>query len=265
MESTQQSTGMNEAATMLPPATGSSQINLTNAERTVSTVGGVALTLIGLKKLNTLSGVGLLLGGGFLLSRGLSGYCALTNYLKDNVQAKHASAMEVEKSFTIESPRSTVYAFWRKLENLPQFMRHLESVSETDDKTSTWTAKLPGNVGKVSWQAEILEDISGERISWNSLPGSTVDNAGEVVFKDANDGSATELHVRMSYRLPGGDIGSLAGKLFSPAVEKMMHDDIESFKRLMETGNRPASGERGDRRSGSTIATDEESKVFGVS
>lgn len=262
MES-QQSSITNEAATLLPPATGSSQLNLTNAERTVSTIGGVALTLIGLNKLNTLSGVGLLLGGGFLLSRGLSGYCALTNYLKDDVRTTHASAMEVDKKFTIESPRSTVYAFWRKLENLPQFMRHLQSVTEVDDKRSTWTATLPGHVGKVSWEAEILEDISGERISWNSLPGSTVDNAGEVTFRDAQDGIATELHVRMSYRLPGGDIGGLAAKLFSPAVEKMMQDDIESFKRLMETGNRPVSGERGDRRAGSSMATEDKSQVFG--
>jgi uncharacterized membrane protein len=265
MEQQQESTTLNETVSLVPPATGSSQINLSTAERVVSTLGGAALTLIGIRKLNSISGISLLLGGGFLLSRGISGYCAVTNFMQRTSGTKNASAMEVECSVSIESPRSTVYAFWRKLENLPQFMKHLDSVSEIDDRKSRWTAKLPGNVGRVSWEAEITEDISGELISWNSLPGSSVDNAGTVRFKDSGNGQGTELQVRISYRLPGGDIGSIAAKLFSPAVEKMMIDDVKSFKQLMESGKGPSYSDSRTSHSPTSSNRMTEDKVFGNS
>jgi uncharacterized membrane protein len=227
----------NALSSALPPATGSSNINLTPSERVVSTFGGAALAMVGLRHLGSLSGITMFVSGGYLLARGLSGYCAITNAVNSR-DSKRASAMELSSTFTINKPKNDVYSFWRKLENLPRFMQHLENVEELDDKRSKWTAKLPGGVGKVSWEAEIQNDISGELIAWNSLPGSTVDNAGEVRFKDATTGSdSTEVSVRITYRLPGGDLGSIAAKLFNPAVEKMMREDIRSFKRLMETGD----------------------------
>lgn len=224
------------AVSSLPPATGSSNINLDVSERIVSTFGGAALTVIGLKNLGSMAGITTALTGGFLLVRGLSGYCAVTNAVKKTT-AKRASAMEITSTFIINKPRTDVYSYWRKLENLPSFMKHLEEVKEIDDNRSKWTAKVPGGVGKVSWEAEILEDISSELISWSSLPGSTVDNAGEVRFKDALGNLGTEITARITYRLPGGDIGSFAAKLFNPAIEKMMREDLRSFKQLMEIGN----------------------------
>jgi uncharacterized membrane protein len=231
-----------EAAVTVPPATGSSNINLTPSERIVSTFGGAALAVTGLRNLNSFGGLTMLLSGGYLLARGLSGYCAITNAVNKSI-TKQASAMEAKAVFTINKPRSDVYSYWRKLENLPHFMQHLEEVKELDDSRSSWTAKVPGGIGKVSWQAEIVEDISGELISWSSLPGSTVDNAGEVRFKDAGE-RGTEIRACITYRLPGGDVGSMAAKLFNPALEKIIRDDLRSFKTLLETGATPQREER---------------------
>lgn len=233
-----ENTPMDDAAvSALPPATGSSTINIGTSERIVSAFGGAALAVWGLRNLNSITGISMLLSGGYLMVRGISGYCYVSNMIGRNTAdvQKRAPAMEIRTTFTINKPRSDVYAFWRKLENLPRFMQHLERVEELDDKRSTWTAKIPGVGGKVSWQAQITDDISGELIAWTSLPGSTVDNAGEVRFRDVA-GKGTELSVCISYRLPAGDLGSIAAKLFNPAIEKMMRDDIRSFKNLLETG-----------------------------
>jgi uncharacterized membrane protein len=119
-------------------------------------------------------------------------------------------------------------------------MRHLENVEELDQTRSRWTAKGPAGVGSVSWEAEILEDHQNEFISWSSLPGSTVDNAGEVRFIETPNG--TDIRVQISYRLPAGDIGGVAAKLFSPMAEKMMRDDIRDLKKVMESGEVPVQG-----------------------
>jgi uncharacterized membrane protein len=51
-----------------------------------------------------------------------------------------------------------VYAFWRRLENLPLFMKHLSNVTEIDAKHSHWEAVVPGNIGKIKWNAEIVKE-----------------------------------------------------------------------------------------------------------
>lgn len=257
-------------ASALPPATGSSTINLGTSERIVSAFGGAALTVIGLRNLGSISGVTMLLGGGYLLARGLSGYCYLSHAPERSSENRNASAMEVKSSFSINKPRADVYAFWRKLENLPRFMQHLEKVTELDDRRSTWTAKIPGaeklpaKLASVSWEAEIIEDISGELIAWSSLPGSTVDNAGEVRFTDTPDGNGTELKACISYRLPAGDIGMLAAKMFNPAIEKMMRDDLRNFKHLIETGEAASVPGTGKQTSSETTANREEYSVSGI-
>jgi uncharacterized membrane protein len=119
-------------------------------------------------------------------------------------------------------------------------MRHLEKVEEIDQTKSRWTAKGPAGVGTVSWEAEILEDHKDEFISWSSLPGSTVDNAGQVRFIETPQG--TDIRVQMTYRLPAGDVGGVAARLFGPMAEKMMRDDIRDLKRVMETGEGPSRG-----------------------
>ncbi len=241
-------------ASALPPATGSSNINIGTSERLVSALGGAALAVWGLRNLNSAPGISMLLGGSYLLIRGFSGYCPVNEMVGRNTAdtQKRAAAMEITATYTINKPKSDVYAFWRKLENLPKFMRHLEEVKELDDRRSTWTAripgadKIPGSLGTVTWEAEIVEDISGELIAWSSMPGSTIDNAGEVRFRDVH-GNATELSACISYRLPAGDIGSVTAKMFNPALEKMIREDLRAFKNLIESGTISGSKSEGER------------------
>ena len=237
MDTTNLSTNMNaeaEAST-IPPATGSSAVNVGTSERIVSALGGAALTVMALRDLKSPAGVSMLVTGGFLLVRGLSGYCVVNNAVGRNSAHRQGSAVEVRTTVSLNKPASEVYSFWRKLENLPRFMKHLETVEEIDQTRSKWTAKGPAGIGSVSWEAEILEDHQNEFISWRSLPGSTIDNAGEVRFVETPGG--TDIKVQMTYRLPGGDVGGAAARLVSPMAQKMMRDDIRDVKNVIEGGN----------------------------
>lgn len=240
MESDLMTLANNEKAeSMLPPATGSANINVGTRERILSTFLGAATAVYGLRHLGSLSGLSMALTGALLLNRGITGYCSVNNAIgrNSNVVTRKTSAMEIKGTFTINKPRSEVYAFWRKLENLPMFMKHLEDVKEEDSVNSTWKARIPGGLGAVTWKAIITEDRPQELLTWTSLPGSTIDNAGEVRFKDAIADRGTEISVCMTYRLlPAGDVGSIAGKLFNPLVEKMMKEDLRRFKSILETG-----------------------------
>ncbi|HYF67231.1 MAG TPA: SRPBCC family protein [Ohtaekwangia sp.] len=165
--------------------------------------------------------------------------------------------MEIESTLTIDKSRKDVFTFWRNLENLPRFMKHLKDVTVLDDQRSSWSAKLPGGVGKVSWEAVIEQEEENKLLCWTSLPGSTIDNAGEIQFEDVAPGK-TQIRAKISYRLPAGDVGSVAGKMFNPVVEKMIKDDLVRFKSLIESGevsesNRSQPRSSGKRKVGSSV------------
>lgn len=144
-------------------------------------------------------------------------------------------ARRVSRSVTINRGRHEVYAFWRNFENLPQFMRHLEAVKVIDEKRSTWTAKAPAGTS-VTWNAEILEDVPGERISWRSLPDSSITNAGTVRFVDAPGDRGTEVHVELEYKPPAGMLGAAVAMLFREEPAQQVRDDLRALKQVLEVG-----------------------------
>ncbi|TDB73096.1 SRPBCC family protein [Micromonospora sp. KC723] len=141
----------------------------------------------------------------------------------------------VEVGVTVNRPASEAYRFWRDLENLPHFMAHLESVRADDLRRSHWTARGPAGQ-PVSWDAEIVEDRPNERITWRSLPGAAVPNAGRVRFVPAPGDRGTEVRVELGYAPPAGRLGRVVAKLFGEEPEQQVRDDLRRFKQVLETG-----------------------------
>jgi uncharacterized membrane protein len=137
-------------------------------------------------------------------------------------------------------PRQELYRFWRDLENLPQFMEHLESVTVMGDGRSHWVTKAP--VGRpVSWDAEITEDVEDRVIAWRSLPGSTVENSGQVHFSDGPDGRGTMVRARILYSAPGGKTAENLARFFGESASQQLRDDLRRFKQVMEAGETPTT------------------------
>ena len=135
----------------------------------------------------------------------------------------------------VNLPPEEVYNFWRDFQNLPRFMRHLESVVDMGDGRSRWKAKGPAGT-EVEWDATIIADVPGEVITWRSLEGSDVDNAGAVRFERATGGRGTIIKVNIEYNPIGGVLGAAVAKLFGEEPEQQMDDDLRRFKQVLEVG-----------------------------
>jgi uncharacterized membrane protein len=145
------------------------------------------------------------------------------------------SSMELRATTTVHKEPLEVYEFWRRLDNLPSFMAHLDDVRTTGDRTSHWTATAP--FGRtVEWDAETTEDLPGERIAWRSTGDADVENAGSVQFVRAPGGRGTEVHVTIRYDLPGGKLGELVARYFGEEPHQALDDDLRRFKQVLETG-----------------------------
>ncbi|OYU81261.1 MAG: cyclase [Flavobacterium sp. BFFFF1] len=206
--------------------------NVSTLERVLMIAGGSYLlykALAGRKK-SVVKGI----AGGTMLARGISGYCPLYQAVGKSGFLK-TSNINIRTSMSIDKPVSEVYAFWRNLENLPRFMKHLETVKEINKTTSHWCVKVPGGIGHISWTANILMDEKDEMLSWKSVPGSTIDNGGKIVFTE-NGRGGTDLDINISYHAPLGIAGDVAAKLLNGFFERMVHTDIENVKSYMESG-----------------------------
>lgn len=221
-----------EATTKSPAQFLKTKNNVSTIERLIMVTSGAYIlynSLAQKDKSLTQSGV-----GGAMLLRGLSGYCPVYDAVS-HLKNDKAHNVNIRVNSVINKPLSEVYAFWRNLENLPKFMNHLHSVKSINHTISEWTAKGPAGIGRLTWKAEIIKDEKEKLLSWNSLPDSSIENSGKVIFK--SKGKATELDVTISYRAPLGIAGESAAKLLNPYFQKVVNDDLLNLKEYLESGH----------------------------
>lgn len=146
-----------------------------------------------------------------------------------------SGAISVRQSIAINRSPEELYNFWHDFQNLPHFMKHLESVQMIGEGRSHWIAKAPAGT-TVEWDAEITADQPNKLIAWRSLEGADVDSVGAVRFERAPTGHGTIVKVDMEYNPPGGVIGAAVAKLFGEDPDWQVKDDLRRFKQMLETG-----------------------------
>ena len=242
-----------------PPEGRIERVNVGRAERWLSLLAGGALAAYGVKHRSTGGGTAALAGAA-LLYRGATGRCHVYEALGIDHANGHAigkgtgaladrhsdtrrqlggrRGIHVDESVTINRPIAEVYRFWRNFENLPRFMRHLDSVAMREAGISHWVARGPART-TVEWDARIVNEIENQVIGWQSLEGSTVSTAGSVNFDETAHG--TRVRVHLQYNPPGGKLGAAVARLFGEEPSVQIRDDLRRFKALLETGEVPTT------------------------
>jgi uncharacterized membrane protein len=221
--------------------------NINETERWASLIGGTSLVAYGLSKRDW-KGLSLAALGGGVLWRGITGHSGLYQLLGVNTFVKSCGkgtgrgtsvpyelGIRVDESIRINKPPAEVYRFWRKLDNLPKFMDHLERVDIIDSEKSHWVAKGPAGMA-VDWYAQIINDVENELIGWRSLEGSEIANAGSVTFHPDPGGKATDVKISMQYNPPAGELGAAVAKLFGQDPKRQIRKDLQALKDLLERG-----------------------------
>ena len=217
--------------------------NIHPVERWASLIGGGALLAYGLTR-GGRAGVAMAALSVPLVQRGATGHCYLYQAIGvhtdrrqgHNLGVPYELGVRVDESITIARPAAELYRYWRNLENLPRFMKHLQGVKVLDDRRSRWVVRGPGR-RTLEWDAEIINDVENRLIAWRSIPEtSDVDSGGSVHFEPAPQDRGTEVRVSLQYNPPGGEIGAFLAKLFGHDPAAHVGADLRRFKQLMETG-----------------------------
>ncbi|MBD2460309.1 SRPBCC family protein [Oscillatoria sp. FACHB-1407] len=234
--------GQQEFSQSIPPGgqPGSGQeAALSDQEKWASIVGGGAMVLMGLQQ-RSLRGVLMAIAGGSMIYHGATSDKSITDKVgeaagKVGEAAGLNKSIRVEKTVTINKSAEELYTFWHNFENLPNFMKHLKSVTVLDDRRSHWVANAPMGQS-VEWDAETITDEPNRLIAWASVEGADVENSGFVRFQPAPADRGTEVKVVIEYAPPGGALTAAVAKLFGEEPEQQLGDELRRFKQLMEAG-----------------------------
>jgi uncharacterized membrane protein len=224
------------------PALDDRPISLGDAENWLALGTGAVLLLLGASRRSAI-GACLAVSSAPLLYRGLTG--RWPDVLNGHVEPDSTKAalggergVHVRESVRLEVPVADVYSFWRRLDNLPRFMTHLNRVTETPGGESHWVAAGPAGIA-VEWEAEIINEVENKLLAWRSLPGSDVVTAGSVSFDAARAGRSTQVSVHLQYAPPAGKAGALVASLFGREPSQTVREDLRHLKQLLEAGEIP--------------------------
>ncbi|WP_224248536.1 SRPBCC family protein [Hyalangium gracile] len=213
---------------------GSKGVNVGPWERVASVAAGAGLITLGLKR--RLAGrLALLVAGGELVQRGLTGKCRGYALLGISTAVKGEPGAVVHQRITILAEPDAVYRTWRNLENLPRFMTHVKEVRLLGGDRTHWRVKAPAG-GFVEWEARITEDRPGELLSWATLPGSSLHHTGTVRFTRAPGDRGTEVEVLLRYDAPGGRLGVVLARLLGEEPKRQLSEDLRRLKQILEAG-----------------------------
>lgn len=127
----------------------------------------------------------------------------------------------------VNTPIDHVWSLWSDLEQMPRWMKWIESVQilEEDPELSRW--KLASGGFEFSWLSRILKIVPNQIIQWESVDG--LPNRGAIRFYDRHqEGSVVKLTV--AYAIPG-ILGQIMDNLFlGRVVESTIQADLERFR-----------------------------------
>jgi uncharacterized membrane protein len=127
----------------------------------------------------------------------------------------------------VNTPIDHVWGLWSDLEQMPRWMKWIESVQilEEDPDLSRW--KLASGGFEFSWLSRILKIVPNQIIQWESVDG--LPNRGAIRFYDRHqEGSVVKLTV--AYAIPG-ILGQIMDNLFlGRVVESTIQADLERFR-----------------------------------
>ncbi|MGA1835881.1 SRPBCC family protein [Herbiconiux sp. 11R-BC] len=140
---------------------------------------------------------------------------------------------EAHHTETIDAPIAAVYQHWLDVGSFPSFMPAVRSVTTSSDFYSQWTLAIGGLTR--SFDAEIVEQLPEQRVSWRSITGDLA-LEGRAEFQAASDVRTTvTLTVTWNPTTAAERAAAALG-----ADDRALRVALGGFKRHVESSDHPA-------------------------
>ncbi len=137
-----------------------------------------------------------------------------------------AEWLEHSVQIEVDAPIEIVWGLWSDLEQMPRWMKWIDSVRISPDNPDISLWKLSTGGLEFKWKSRMLKVVKEQIIQWESVDG--LPNQGAIRFYDRHGSSIVKMTV--SYAIPG-IIGKIMDNLFlGRVVESTIQADLERFK-----------------------------------
>ncbi len=137
-----------------------------------------------------------------------------------------ADWLEHSVQVEVPVPIDEVWNLWSDLEQMPRWMKWIDSVTVLDNDPNLSRWKLATGGLEFTWLARILKKAPNQIIQWESVDG--LPNRGAIRFYDRHGSSIVKLTV--AYGIPGW-LGRLMDNLFlGRVVESTIQADLDRFR-----------------------------------
>ncbi|HHP7230115.1 MAG TPA: SRPBCC family protein [Xenococcaceae cyanobacterium] len=135
----------------------------------------------------------------------------------------------LEHTVQVEVPVSVenVWHLWSDLEQMPRWMKWIDSVEVLKDNPELSRWKLASGGFEFSWLSKINKIVPQQVIQWESVNG--LPNRGAIRFYNRGE-QVSIVKLTVAYRIPG-ILGKLMDGLFlGRVVESTLEADMERFR-----------------------------------
>jgi uncharacterized membrane protein len=214
--------------------------NVGKSERWVSMAAGSFLTLYGLTRRSPAAVAGML-GGAYLLYRGISGHCPVYEAGQVNTaKLTRQSGIHIARSITVNRPLEEAFRFWEEFDYLTRTMKQVHAVDERKHGLLQWVNWLVAGSDKKP-KVQVTDERTNDYIRWRSQPDSAVESAGVVRFREAPGGRGTEVSISFDYKPARGIVGLAAASALSELLAGQVNEEMRRYKRILETGVLPTT------------------------
>lgn len=130
------------------------------------------------------------------------------------------------EAIEVDVPASVAYSRWAEFTAFPQYMESVEKVQDLDPTHVHWKARILASTRE--WDAEITEQVPGQRISWRAQDGPS--NSGTITF-DPLGPQSTKIEVQMDFE-PEGVVETVGDKL--GVVQAQVRRELMNFRDFVD-------------------------------
>jgi uncharacterized membrane protein len=142
---------------------------------------------------------------------------------------------------TILAAPLALYTLWRDLAWIPRWQEYVLSVTPQPNGTTHWVMGNPDDphAPRTEFDSQIVEDISGEKISWRSLTPE-IEQTGAVTFTPTPSGRGTLVTLTQTVRSSFAGLSNNIVGIGKRSPRQLVTENLRHFKQLAETGEIPS-------------------------
>ena len=135
----------------------------------------------------------------------------------------------------VDVPVETAWGLWCDLEQMPRWMKWIDSVRVPEDQPEISEWKLASRGFEFTWRSKITDLVDYQIIGWEAIDG--LPNKGAIRFYDRKGSSTVKLTV--SYKVPG-IIQWMDGLFLGRLVESTLQSDLNRFRDYAMAAEQPS-------------------------